>query len=181
MKRGSLVSLGLVVLAAAVIPATANAQYLFVGGGASIAIGDFKDYAKTGWIAQAGLGYDIASVKGLFVEAEGFYGSNKHSDVAGDKTNIIAGMGVIGYSFTPDSKASPYVLAGAGFQSHKFDPATGASETSTKFGYTGAAGVGVKLNQTVSFWVEGRLLGSKDSKMIPVSAGFTFNFGKKGM
>ena len=58
MKRGSLVSVGLVVLAAAVIPATASAQFVYVGGGANIPVGDFKDYAKTGWIAQAGLGYN---------------------------------------------------------------------------------------------------------------------------
>jgi opacity protein-like surface antigen len=181
MKRGSLVSLGVIALAAAVIPATASAQFVYVGGGASVPIGDFKDYAKTGWLAQVGLGYMIPSVNGLMVSAEGFYGSNKHTDVDGDKTNIIAGMATVGYIFMPDKKVSPYVLGGAGFQSHKFDPATGESETSTKFGYNGGLGLSFTLNPTIGFWVEGRILGSKDSKMIPLQAGFSFNFGKKTM
>ncbi len=180
MKRGSLVSLGFFALAAAVFPATATAQYVFVGGGASIPIGNFKDAgAKTGWIAQAGVGYDIGD-KGLWVEAEGWYGSHKYTGATG-KTDLLAGLGALGYSFMPGKKMSPYVVAGAGFMSAKAKPATGASVTSTKFAYTGGAGLGFKLNSTVNFWLEGRLLGTKDAKLIPVSAGFTFNFGKKSM
>jgi opacity protein-like surface antigen len=178
MKRGTIAGLAALLFAGAT---AANAQYVFAGGGATIPIGDFKDYAKTGWNAQAGFGFDIASVRGLSVEAEGFYGSNKHSDVDGDKTNIIAGMGSVLYSFMPDKKVSPYALAGAGFLSHKFDPATGDSETSTKFGYTGAVGLIFSLSSKASLWVEGRLLGSKDSKMLPINAGFSINFGKSSM
>jgi len=175
------VSVGLFVLAAAVIPASASAQFVYVGGGANIPVSDFKDYAKTGWMAQAGIGYMIPSVKGLMVSAEGFYGSNKHTDVTGDKTNLLSGMVTLGYELMPDKKVSPYILGGAGFQSHKFVPATGASETSTKFGYNGGAGILFSINQTVGFWIEGRFLGSKDSKMIPVMAGFSFNFAKNKM
>ncbi len=181
MKRGSLLSLGVFALAAVVIPTTARAQFVYVGGGANIPVGDFKDYAKTGWIAQAGVGYNISSVKGLFVSLEGFYGSNKHTDVAGDKTNLIDGMVTLGYEFTPDSKVSPYVLAGAGFQSHQFKPATGTGDTETKFGYNAGAGLIFTLNSTVSLWVEGRFMGSSSSKMLPVMGGFSFNFGKKSM
>lgn len=170
MKRGSIVSLAVLLFAGA---SAANAQYVFVGGGASIPIGDFKDAgAKTGWIAQGGVGYEIGS-KGLWVEAEGWFGSHKYSNVAG-KTDLLAGIAAVGYSFMPAKKVSPYVVAGAGFMRAK-----SAGVSSTKFAYTGGAGLGFKLNRTVLFWIEGRLLGTKDAKLIPISAGFTFNFGKK--
>lgn len=178
MKRGSIVFLAVLLVAGT---SAANAQYVFVGGGANIPVGDFKTAgAKTGWIAQTGVGYDIGS-KGLWVEAEGWFGSNKNSGTAAGKTSFVGGIGAVGYSFMPDKKVSPYVVAGAGFLSAKAKPATGASVKSTKFAYTGGAGLGFKLNSTVLFWVEGRLLGTKNAKMIPISAGFTFNFGKKSM
>lgn len=172
MKRGTIVSLAVLMLAGA---SAGNAQYVFVGGGANIPIGSFKDAgAKTGWIAQAGVGKDIGS-KGLWVEAEGWYGQTSYTGTTG-KTKLLAGIGAVGYSFMPDKKMSPYVVAGAGFMNAK---AGGAS--STKFAYTGGAGLGFNLNPTVHFWVEGRLMGTKDAKMIPINAGFTFNFAKKKM
>lgn len=172
MKRGTLVSLAVLVLAGA---SAANAQYVFVGGGANLPIGDFKDAgAKTGWIAQAGVGMDIGS-KGLWVEAEGWFGKTSYSTGSG-KTDLMAGIGAVGYTFMPAKKMSPYVVAGAGFLRAK-----SAGVSSTKFAYTGGGGLGFKLNPTMTFWVEGRLLGSSEAKMIPINAGFTFNFGKKSM
>lgn len=179
MKRGTIVSLAVLMLAGASV---ANAQYVYVAGGASIPNGDFKDEAKTGWMAQAGFGYDIAKVKGLFVEAEGFYGSNKHkAPEDGDKTNLFAGIAALGYSFMADKKVSPYVLGGVGILNHKFVPATGTSESESKFAYSGAVGIGYNASSTLHVWLEGRVLGSKSSRVIPVSLGFTFNFAKKKM
>ena len=59
---------------------------------------DFKkvDGAKTGWLATGGVGVDVGK-KGAWVEAEGYYGSNKHKQGAGvppagpgEKTDVIA-------------------------------------------------------------------------------------------
>ena len=172
MKRGTIVCLAALMFAGA---SAANAQYVFVGGGASIPIGDIKDAgAKTGWIAQGGVGYDIGS-KGLWVEAEGWYGQTGYEG-GGEKTKLLSGIGAVGYSFMPGKKASPYVVAGAGFMNAK-----GGGASSTKFAYTGGAGLGFNLNPTVHFWVEGRLLATKEAKLIPINAGFSFNFGKKSM
>ncbi len=176
MKRGTIVCLAAFMLAGA---SAANAQYVFVGGGASIPIGDFKDAGgKTGWAVQTGVGYDIGS-KGLFVEAEGFYGSHGYSD-SDAKTKPLTVLGAVGYSFMPGKKVSPYVIAGAGIMSVK-NSVGGESHTESEFAYSGAAGLGFNLNPTVHMWIEGRLLGTKDAKMIPVMLGFTFNFGKKSM
>ncbi len=180
MRRSGGMVLGGLVAVLATSAAHAQAKpYIFFGGGATIPVSDFKDFAKTGWMATAGVGADIR--KGLWVEAEGYYGSNKHKsppEPAGDKTNLLAGIGALGYSFTPEKKASPYVTAGVGFMSHKFDPATGASETSTKFAYTGALGIGANLSPKIHFFLEGRFLGTKDTKVIPILTGLSINFGK---
>jgi opacity protein-like surface antigen len=176
MKRGTMVCLAALMFAGA---SAANAQYVFAGGGASLPIGDFKDSGgKTGWTITAGIGYDIGS-KGLFVEAEGFYASHKYTD-SDFTAKPLTVLGAVGYSFMPDKKVSPYVLAGAGIMSTKLSEG-GESHPESQFAYSGAAGLSFKLGQKASFWIEGRLLGSKDAKMIPVTAGVTLNFGKSSM
>ncbi len=182
MKRGSkLVLIGLAgVLAAA---STANAQYVFLGGGASLPMSDFKEFAKMGWIAQGGVGVDVGD-KGLWVEAEAWYGSNKHKapDDA-DKTNLLAVMGGVGYSFTPDKKLSPYVVGSAGMLQHKYVPGTGTSESEWNFAWAAGAGFGYKLSPKATFWVEGRFMdggGEGSNFFIPITAGVTINFGKSG-
>lgn len=165
-------------VAVLVTASASQAQYVFLGGGASIPMGDFKDFAKTGWMAQAGLGADIGD-KGLFIEAEGFYGKNKHkAPDDGDATNIIAGLAAVGYTFMQEKSVRPYVLGGAGFLMHQFDPAVGDNETETKFAYTGAVGLGFRAGAKVNIWLEARFLGTADTKVLPIMAGLTINFGK---
>jgi len=178
MKRmtGAL-ALGVVAVLLAATPA--KAQYVFLGGGVTKPIGDFNDYAKTGWMAQGGLGFDIGD-KGLWAELEGYYGSNKHSDVTGDKTNLIIGMAALGYSFMPGKNVSPYITGGLGVQAHQFksESVPAANGTDTNLGYTGAFGVGFNNQAKVHLWIEGRFLGSKDSKVLAAFAGLTIQVGK---
>lgn len=167
-------------LAMTAISSRAEAQaYVFFGGGATFPTGDYGTYAKTGWMAQGGLGIDIGS-KGLFLEGEGFFGTNKHeATTTNDKTNIIAFMGALGYSFgADDAKISPYVLAGAGVLAHQFRTEGPALEdTETKFGYTGAAGLSFRLSSTGRFWIEGRYIGSDGTAVIPLMVGVSIHFG----
>ena len=87
MKRlGSALLAGAVAVLVSAAPA--GAQYIFLGGGATLPMGDYKDFAKTGWIATAGVGFDVGS-RGLWVEGQGYYGSNKHDDGSGDKTDLL--------------------------------------------------------------------------------------------
>ena len=155
----------------------AEAQNFFLGGGVTMPQGDFNTYAKMGYILTAGFGVDIGT-KGLFAEAEFWYGSNKHDDVPGDKTNIMSGFGALGYSFMPTKKVSPYILGGAGFLSHGFrsESVPADNETETKFAYTGALGLTFAISPKAKFWVEGRYIGSDFTKLIPLTAGFVINF-----
>lgn len=172
-------------LAMTAVSSRAEAQaYIFFGGGASVPVGDFADYAKTGWLLQGGLGIDLGS-KGAFLEGEAFFGSNKHENTPGfdEKTNILAFMGALGYSFGGDNaKVSPYVLAGAGIVGHQFksDPDQAGEGTETKFGYTGAVGLNFRLNAKARFWIEGRYIGSSGTAVIPLMAGVTIDLGGGG-
>ena len=169
--------IGLVGAVVAVSSASAQSPYVFLGGGGTFPMGHFKtsDEGKTGWAVQAGVGYDLS--KGAWVEAEGWYGSNKRE---GGTLDLLGGLAAVGYSFTPDKKVSPYVLAGAGIISGKTKPTGGgASDTESKFAYSGAAGIGFNSSESVHFWLEGRYLGAKDFALIPVSVGVTLTLGKK--
>ena len=174
-------------LAMTALTSRAEAQpNIFFGGGPSFPMGDYGDYAKTGWLLQGGIGFDIGS-KGLFIEAEGFFGSNSHEGTGNfkEKTNIIAFLGALGYSFGgDDAKVNPYVLAGAGILGHQFrtdnDADADLEGTENKFGYTAAVGLAFRLNEKARFWVEGRYLGSDGTAVIPFAAGISLTLGGGG-
>lgn len=186
MKRFAVSTL-LGALAIATVASRAEAQAnIFLGGGPSIPVGEYSDYAKTGWLLQGGIGIDIGS-KGFFLEAEGFFGSNAHKDTGNDKekTNIISFFGALGKSFgASDAKMNPYILAGAGIVGHQFrtdnDADADLEGTENKFGYTGAVGVSFRLNEKAKFWVEGRYIGSDGTAVIPFAAGISITLGGGG-
>ena len=163
MKRlGSAMLVGVVAVLVAAVPA--QAQYIFAGLGASKPMGSFNDVAKTGWMFTGGLGADLGD-KGLWIEGEGYYGSNNRTEpnATGDKTNTFAFIAALGYSFKPDAKVSPYVTGGVGIVASQYKSETAGSlggGTEKGFGYTGGVGVGVKAGSKLTFWLEGRLLGS---------------------
>lgn len=171
-------------LAMTAVTSRAEAQNVFFGGGLSVPLGEFKDYAKTGWLLQGGIGFDIGS-SGVFAEAEGFFGSNGHKDTGNfkEKTNIIAFMAALGKSFGgADAKVSPYVLAGAGIVGHQFrsDDEDAVEGTENKFGFTGAAGLAFRLNEKAKFWVEARVISSSGTSVIPLLAGVLIELGSAG-
>ena len=129
-------------------------------------------------MATGGIGANVGN-KGLWIEGEGYFGKNTY-DTPGDKVTIIGGIGALGYSFTPDKKASPYVSAGAGFLSGRFRSTSTPADNSnsTKFAYTGALGVLANLSSKVHFFLEGRFLATKDNKMIPILTGLSIDLGK---
>ena len=175
MKRA--VRLMLIGLAGAVVvvpSASAQRPYIFAGGGINMPMGDFKDGAKAGWIAQAGFGVDVGT-KGLWAEAEGWYGQNKFKVGTGN-VKLWAAMLGVGYSFTPDKKVSPYVVASAGVLAGKGE---GSTSYDKNFGYSGGAGIVYNATESAHLWLEARYLANKDVKMIPISAGVSFSLGKK--
>ena len=149
-------------LLALAVPTLASAQAsIFLGGGATIPTGDFGDYAKTGWMGQAGVVANVGS-NGLFVAGEGFYGSNKH-ETGGDKTNLYGADGQVGYRFGDQAKAGLYVAGLLGAMIHKYSPATGTGDSSTGILFGGIAGVDIPAGK-VNVWVEGRWMNGRFSE-----------------
>ena len=83
-------------------PIDAQSQSIFLLAGLGSPTGDFNDYAKAGWMAEAGLTFDVGE-DGLWAGVAAGYSSYKHdTDVIGvedgDKTNLLSGMAILGYS-----------------------------------------------------------------------------------
>jgi hypothetical protein len=159
--------------------APASAQYVFVGGGATIPTGEFKDdNAKTGWIASGGVGFDIGT-RGLWAELQGYFGNNKYEGTGGDKLQTLQGMAALGYSFMPEKSVTPWVMAGAGFLNHKYKPGTtgGVEDSETKFAWEGGAGLTFKAGSRSRVWVGGQYTSSSYVHTIGVLAGLTITLG----
>jgi hypothetical protein len=160
------------------VSSVANAQkpFVFFGGGLTVPTGDFGNVAKTGWMGTGGIGIP-AGTQGLVLAAEGYFGTNDWDPpTLAESTDLIAGLGTIGYSISQASKVHPYVLGGVGFLSAKTKTAT-TSTTETEFAFTGAAGLVFSLSPTVGLWVEGRYVHAGDTRFFPVLAGLYIQLG----
>jgi hypothetical protein len=148
---------------------------IYVGGGPSFPIGEFGDYAKTGWLAAAGVSVAVGG-RGLSIGGELMYGSNKHSDVAGDKTNLPGVFGFIQYRAGDPARPGVYFFGQAGVLNHQFKPATGSSDNDWKFAVGGGAGIDIPVGGA-SIFVEGRVIARSGTNFIPVLAGFAIPIG----
>jgi hypothetical protein len=177
MTKRSLNLAGAALVLMLALPAATAAQSIYAGVGASIPVGDFGDYADTGWLAVAGFLVPIGDGP-IQVGAEGFYGQNNHSDVEGDKTNPYGVMGTLMFDAGADGSIGPYFFGGAGLLVHKFGtdaPEGGDSES--QFGYQAGAGLDIPFGESVGGWVEARYMGSKDTNLVGFLAGLSVGIG----
>jgi hypothetical protein len=165
-----------VLLALLAVPAPASAQVFgFLGAGATIPTSDYGDYANTGWMGAAGVGFPIGDA-GLAVGAEGFYGQNNH-DYDGDKTNPYGALGFVQYSFGDQARLHPYLLGGAGILVHKYSSDNFNGDSESQFAYSFGAGLAYPLGATTGLYGEGRYWGSEDTTFFGIMGGFFFTFG----
>lgn len=157
MKRFAGLSAVAVILAM-LIPTTVSAQgSVFLGGGVTVPMSDYKEYAKTGWLGAGGLVWNLGD-QGAFIWGEGFYGSNKHKAPDDDeKTNVYGADLGIGYRFGDADRTGVYVAGLAGLLVHQYKPATGSSSSDSGFLYGGALGVDVPAGG-LNVWFEGRVM-----------------------
>jgi len=161
-----------------ILPATASAQSIFVGGGVTFPTGDFKDGttsgttsipgADTGWMGVAGVTFDIMD-NGLWVYGEGSYGQNGTD--GSDDWKVYGAMGGVGYEFDAGESFGIYIFGGAGLLASKID------ESESKFGYEGGAGVDIPLGDSFGLWVEGRYMGSSDVNLFGILGGIGIDLG----
>jgi hypothetical protein len=140
-------------------PTQASAQGVFLGGGATFPTGDYGDYADAGWMAEAGLSFPIGE-QGIFIFADGLYGSNGHSDHDGDKTNLLGGFLGLEKMFANEAGAGPFIFGEVGFlrHSYKSDEYPEWEEDDTGFAFGGGAGYSIMLSETLNGWVLGRYI-----------------------
>jgi len=145
-------AIGALILLAASNPLAA--QWVWLGGGATVPLSDFADYGETGLMLAGGFAHSIGE-SGLNIGVEGSYGQNNHKDIERDGTNPIALMGRVGYDFSgPNANASLYTFAGLGILWHKF---TLGESADSGLGLQAGAGYYFPLG-SLSGWVEGRFV-----------------------
>jgi len=161
-----------------------------IGGGVAVPVSDARDAFKTGFNGQ---GFVRLNLKQLPIAPRVDFTFSKFDiddaklAVPGASGNgqIFAGVANVQYFVMPAGPVRPYVVAGLGVYNFKTD-VTGipnASNTDTRFGVNGGAGLVVKLGSLVSGYVEGRLdnvfsqkglIKSDQVQVIPVTFGVVF-------
>lgn len=106
-------------------PLPAHGQWIFAGVGPTIPVGDFGDYANTGFVVNAGLGYDVTPT--VSFGTEGFYGYNAHEDSGSgydDSTTLYGGLFFVQYTPVTASRLSPHLRGGLGLLVHEYSSDT---------------------------------------------------------
>ena len=143
---------------------------IFFGGGVNVPISDFSDVNKIGWMGAGGFTVSIGD-KGVFAFAEGLYGQNSSEFSGFDKTKLYGGGGALGYRFGDQAKPGAYVYGSAGIL------VIDVGVTESQFSYGGGAGVDIPLSDKAALWIEGRILATKDIKMVPIMIGASIAVG----
>ena len=155
------------------VPAVANAQVmLFLGGGPTFPSGEYSDYANTGWMGHAGVGFAVGP-RGLTAGVDAFYGQNNHSDIEGDKTNPYGAMGFLAYRFGNPERPGIYLIGDAGFLVHKYGSDTFESESESQFAFGGGAGVEIPMGGK-SIFIEGHYTTSDGTNFMSALVGIGF-------
>lgn len=165
-------------------PHHASAQIAIqVGGAATFPLGDGVDdygsYAKTGWMAAAGVNVPIGEA-GLGVGAAGFFGSNNH-ETDGEKTNLYGILGTVGYTISTGAPIMPYVYGGLGFMTHAFKSDTLGDDSASALAWGGGAGIGFPLGgiggSIEGFYLAGTGDDLSGTKLFGVGAGISIPLG----
>lgn len=148
---------------ALVTPVAGAAQSLYAGVGPSFPMSDYGDYAKTGFLAVAGVEFGLGDGP-LRLFGEGFYGQNSHEDlsvgsvtVEGGKTNPLGAMGGLLVNLGSDDGPGVYFFGQAGIMVHKYSPPEGEGDSESAIGFGGGGGVTFPLAGLTAF-AEGRFL-----------------------
>lgn len=179
MKR-----LGLVILAAALCvvaarPVMAQGSLRYgVNAGLLMPMGDYNTADKPGWVAGAGATYWLPGNVGIRVDAS--YSQTKHDlGISGD-SKIFGGMASVVYALMPASAhARPFITGGLGLYNVKVQAGTSPSQSQSKVGFGGGAGVMFKLGPSSTRLVVATRFTSvsttgKSTTFLPITVGLTF-------
>ena len=171
MKKRSVLLVAAFAFLAFAIPAQAQTT-LYIGAGGSFPTSDFGDYYSTGWMGVGGVIFGMGD-SGFGVGGELFYGQNTGKDdtlLANTTTTPYGVMAIADYTFGAPDALQPYLFGGLGLLAHRFSGDNVETDTSSQFGYQFGAGLAFPFG----LFIEGRYMGSEDTKYFGALAGWGF-------
>ena len=182
VKGAAALALGMLLSAPA---ARAQGAEFSLGGGASIPLSTFGDFAKTGFNGMVAVSFAPSSFP-LGIQIDGMYQRLKNEDIipGGRSSQILQGTGNLIYKFktSEESTFRPYLIGGVGIYNFKqvsgddvAGPGVGnTGSTGTDFGLNGGAGFDFKAG-SIGLFLEGRFHNvfnsGEDTKFIPLTVG----------
>ena len=148
---------------------------LSIGGGASLPLGRFGDFANPGWHALASIGLSsLMQPIGLRLDV-----AHNRFTAEGAGPEQAVSSGTLNFSYRlpmTNSPLSPYVITGAGAYRFECVGSVDCGET-TRFGWN--AGLGMKwVGLGLTGFLEGRFhavnAGTGNVRFVPVTLGLTF-------
>ena len=181
-KSVAILAIGVLVGAPA---AQAQGAEFSLGGGATLPLSTFGDFAKTGFNGMVAVSFAPSSFP-LGIQIDGMYQRLKNEDVipGGRSSQILQGTGNLIYKFktSEESTFRPYLIGGVGIYNFKqvsgddvAGPGVGnTGSTGTDFGLNGGAGFDFKAG-SIGLFLEGRFhnvfTSGEDTKFIPLTLG----------
>ena len=183
MKRTALTFFALTAVLGSVANTSQAQSLVTVAAGATIPTGDYGKYANTGWTATAGVLFPVGR-PGLMAGGHALFGSNSHSDLDGDKTNLLGVLGTVAYRFGDPTRPGVFVLGNVGMLRHSYSsdnfPDDEGSESGVAFG--GAAGFSIPRDNMILHVSAGLLTASiegSSTSFIPLQLGISIPFGQR--
>ena len=181
----------LVAGAVALATSTAQAQYsdteaggvrFLIGGGTSLALGDFGDAYNNGPHGLLGIAFQPVGFP-VGIRIDGMYHriSGDEEVLPGDdiNTQVINGTANAVYSFSTSTETPirPYILAGGGVYNIKpvGDDVPDGIDGDTKFGINAGAGFDYRASENLGIFLEGRFhlifTEGTNTNVLPISLG----------
>jgi hypothetical protein len=160
--------------------ATASAQVgFFIGAGALMPMGDFGDYANTGFLVVGGVSIPTANQR-VGIDLMAFYGRASHDGDFNEATNIPGAAAGLTYMLSSGGSVMPYVSVMAGALQHRYDPGdSGAEEEEeTQVMFGGGAGLAIPLSSMMLF-LDARYAHTEDTAFLSLSVGLGFGGGSQ--
>jgi hypothetical protein len=153
------VAFGAVLMASAgTAPLLAQGAEFSLGGGATLPLGTFDDFAKLGWHGTGAVSFVPQNLPVGF-QIDGTFSRLSDETPADVKSQLIYGTGNVVYKFktSGETKFRPYLIGGAGVYNldAKGSDVPSTVESVTKFGLNAGAGFDFKAGSAGVF-VEGR-------------------------
>jgi opacity protein-like surface antigen len=176
MKRKLTVAAALVLVSlagASTAQAQARASF-FLGGGATIPLGDAADVLSTGW---NGVGGVVFSLPGLpfGVRVDGLYTYNSRDEALGEgKATVLSANADAVFAFgAPAAPIKPYIMAGIGLASSSGEVNGVDLDSQTDIAFNGGGGINFAMS-SLSLFLEARYFNIDSESLIPISVGVRF-------